>query len=330
MECFVVMEPEQLWLFDPDALDEMAHIQMQRLKFAASVRADNTREAYQIAWRDFAAWCRRKHFSSLPARSETVALYITHVLTSGRRVATANLRVSAIAHAHKAAGYPSPINPDVRAVIRGARRINKDRSIAKRAITIEDLVAICKRKTDDGTLASVRDRALLTLGFAAALRRSELVALDLRDVAFAPKGLLVTIRHSKSDPFGESQSLGISRGLRRVTCPVRSVEDWLKIRGRQPGPLLLRLGAKGEHVLTRRLCAKAVSRIVKYAVRSIGLDPAQYSSHSLRAGCATAANLNGASDLSIMERTRHRSLLMVKRYLRHNDPFAVDPLKGAL
>lgn len=79
-----------------------------------------------------------------------------------------------------------------------------------------------------------------------------------------------------------------------------------------------------------RMSGQALASVVQSAVKRAGLDPAQYGGHSLRAGCATAAAANGASDLAIMARTGHSSVAMVSRYVRHGSVFAVDPLAGVL
>lgn len=174
-----------------------------------------------------------------------------------------------------------------------------------------------------------RDRAVLLFGFASGLRRSELAVLDLVDVSSEAAGLVVQVWRSKTDQEGAGRVVGVHRGVRRATCPVRAVEAWLVERGPWPGPLFCRVSAGGT-VQRGRLSGASVAAVVKRAAERIGLDPARYGGHSLRAGCATAAAAGGASDTAIMGRTGHKSVAMVERYIRHGSLFAVDPLRGCL
>jgi integrase len=79
----------------------------------------------------------------------------------------------------------------------------------------------------------LRDTAILLLGFGGAFRRSELVALDIADVAETETGLLVTIRHSKTDQEGEGETIAIARGDR--ACPVKALRAWLEAAGIETG-----------------------------------------------------------------------------------------------
>lgn len=170
---------------------------------------------------------------------------------------------------------------------------------------------------------------MVLLGFASACRRSELAALDLADVSQVREGLVLRIVRSKTDQSGRGAELGVPRGGRAATCPVRVLQAWLVERGGWPGPLFCSFTAGGG-VTRGRLSGDAVALIVKGACVRAGLDPGRYSGHSLRAGCATAASANGAPELAIMARTRHRSVAMLGRYVRHASLFATDPLRGVL
>jgi integrase len=73
------------------------------------------------------------------------------------------------------------------------------------------MAAMIAAAEGQGTRA-IRDRAILALGLAAALRRSELVALEWRDVEMVDKGLKLTLRHSKTDQEGEGQVIAVPSG----------------------------------------------------------------------------------------------------------------------
>jgi integrase len=159
------------------------------------------------------------------------------------------------------------------------------------------------------------------LGFASDCRRSELAALQLADVRFVSQGLLVTLRKSKTDQHAQGREIGIFRGRRQETCPVRTLREWLRARGRDAGPLFNRID---KHRLPRSkagLLRRIHQRDYEAAVQLIGLDPRDYGAHSLRAGMVTAAHASGASDSAIMQRSGHKSVQTLTQYIRHADPF---------
>jgi integrase len=174
------------------------------------------------------------------------------------------------------------------------------------------------------TRVGLRDRALLLLGFAGAFRRSELVGLDVADLEFARAGVIVTLRKSKTDQEGRSRRLGIPFGSSEQTCPVRSVQAWLEAARISEGPVFRSLD-RFQQVQGARLSDKAVALIIKRRAKAVGLDPARYAGHSLRAGLATSAAAAGASERVIMSQTGHRSADMVRRYIRDGSLFTSNP-----
>lgn len=158
----------------------------------------------------------------------------------------------------------------------------------------------------------MRDRALILSGFAGAFRRSELVALDVADLAFTRDGLTVTLRRSKTDQEGQGRKIGIPYGANPDSCPVRVVQAWLKAAAIADGPVFRSINRHGR-VLPGRLAPADVARVVKKLAERAG--------HSLRAGHATAAAVAGASERSIMNQTGHRSVQMVRRYIRDGSLF---------
>lgn len=153
--------------------------------------------------------------------------------------------------------------------------------------------------------------------------------LDVEDVRFAPKGLLVQLRHSKTDQLGRGRQVGIDRGDKPDTCPVRTLKAWITCRGEQPGPLFLKVQASGD-ISHERLGPEGIARAIKRGVKRIGLNAHLYAGHSLRSGFVTAAAENGASELAIMKRTGHRSVEMVHRYFRPLEAFSTNPLQNLL
>jgi integrase len=321
-------DPEQLTLFEGGV--DLAALRRERSELAERLRSDNTRRAYAEDWADFAAWCEAAGRRSLPALGDTVSLYLVSLARAPRSLSVATLkrRLSGIAAAHLAAGVASPCGKDVYEVLAGCRRRFGRPRDCKEALAVGDLrkvLAVC----GDGARGA-RDRAILLLGFASACRRSELAALDLGDVVVGDAGVLVRIRQSKTDQLFQGQQVGVHRGSFPETCPVAALSAWLVERGSWPGPLFCFVDRRTGVVRRRPIRVWTVADVLKRCAAEAGLDPAIYAGHSLRAGCATAASANDASDLAIQRRTRHRSLGVLADYIRHGKAFVADPLAGVL
>jgi hypothetical protein len=164
----------------------------------------------------------------LPASPATVGLYLTD-RASTHRVASLRLRLVAIRQVHKLAGHRlDSTAPEIAEVLRGIIRSHGSAS-RKKAAAVTEIVRDAVRelaKTGDG-LRSRRDQALLLVGFAAALRRSELVALDVAGLAFTRDGLVLTLRRRKTDQEGQGTEIGVPIGAAELTCPVRALRAWL-------------------------------------------------------------------------------------------------------
>ena len=287
-------------------------------EYIRASKAENTLRGYQADWRDFCAWCEARGLDPLPAAPETVAAYIAEC--AGRlKVGSIQRRLNAIAEAHKAVGLESPTHsPIVSNVMKGIRRTLGTAALQKAPTLTDDIRAMIA--TTDAGLIGARDRALILLGFAGAFRRSELVGLNIEDCVFGKDGLTVTLRRSKTDQEGLGRKVGIPYGSNLETCPVRTIQAWAEQAGICAGPLFRSLNRHGQ-VQPGRLSGNDVARIVKKLTKRFGLDPAKYSGHSLRAGHATSAAIGGASERSIMNQTGHRSVQMVRRYIRDGSLF---------
>jgi integrase len=290
----------------------------QARDFIRASKAENTLRGYRSDWRDFIAWAEAHHACPLPASPETVASYIA--ACAGRlKVGTIQRRLNAIAEAHKAVGQPSPTTAGiVRNTLKGIRR-SLGTAPAQKAPALTDDIRAMIGVADDG-LIGLRDRALILLGFAGAFRRSEVVGLDVADLAFGKDGLTVLLRRSKTDQTGEGRKIGVPYGSNPDTCPVRVLQSWLEAAGIAEGAIFQSMDRHGR-LQTIRLAPADVARIVKKLALRAGLDPARYAGHSLRAGHATSAAIAGASERSIMNQTGHRSVQMVRRYIRDGSLF---------
>lgn len=285
-------------------------------------KAANTLRGYASDWRCFVEWCAAHGLTALPAEAGTLSLYLSaHALRF--KVATLERHVNAINFVHRRAGHPAPTeSPAVREFMRGLRRERGVRREGKAALSVDDLRAMVDVLPD--TVAGRRDRALILLGFAGAMRRSELAALECRDLSFVPDGLVALVRRSKTDQEGEGQEVGISYGRRPKTCPVAAVRDWLEASSLTDGPVFRPINRHGQ-VSPKPLSGDAIARIVQRLAVQAGIASAgsnmPYGAHSLRAGHATTAAGAGVEERVIMRQGRWKSERTVRSYIRHGSLF---------
>ncbi|MCF4121996.1 tyrosine-type recombinase/integrase [Antribacter sp. KLBMP9083] len=283
----------------------------------AAEHASSTLAVYASAWRIFARWCAGRGMQALPADSATVCAYLTDRAHQGKSYATLDLACAAIRYEHLRTALPNPIaDATVGRVRRGLRRIiGVAPRRQSRPLLGEDICCIVE-VIDAGTTTGVRDRALILLGFASALRRPELAALTLADLAFEPGGILVTVRRSKTDPDGRGQVIAAAAGAGRATDPVEAVRAWLQVRGTRPGALFTRVAADGT-AGPEALSGRTICRVVHDRARDAGVPADRVSTHSLRAGHATTAAMAGVPLDRIAAQTRHRDLAtLVHHHIR--------------
>jgi len=318
--------------------------------YAAAARATSTKAAYATDWRHFCDWCDVNRRRSLPAAPETVAAYLS-AFAGVLATSTLGRRRTVIRLAHRAAELEPPTDvAAVREVWAGIRRGHHTAAAAKTALWTADMARLLAPlpafddPTDPGVLIGLRDRALLLLGYAAALRRSELAALDVDDVVDNPHGLVVRIRSSKTDQDGTGAEVGIPHAQQSGMCPVTAVRTWRAV-------LATRLGVAEDHLTgalfrpidrhghlgapraasgaSARLTPAAVRLIVRRRCTAAGLSMADYAAHSLRSGFATQASANGAAERDVMRHGRWKSVTVARGYIRRGNLFT-DNAAGRL
>lgn len=297
---------------------ELARATSRAREYVAHSKAQNTLRAYRADWSAFVGWCRLTGQQALPAAPDTVAGYLA-AKAQEHKPATLQRALASIGQAHRAAGLDSPTGAAVvRETWKGITRTHGTAPRQKAPATTEVIRAMVATLPDN--LLGLRDRALLVTGFAGAFRRSELVGLNVEDLHFGKDGVTVNLRRSKTDQQGQGRTLGLPYGSNPVTCPVRCLRDWLTAAGITTGPLF-RSFRKGGTMQPGRLSDKGVALVVKKTASAVGLNPADFSGHSLRAGHATAAAERGADLGAIADQTGHKSLAMVRRYVRAGSLF---------
>jgi integrase len=202
--------------------------------------------------------------------------------------------------------------------MRGVRRAHGTAQRQEAPLLREQLFVVLGVMRDD-RLKDLRDRALLLVGFAGGLRRSELAAINLIDFEGVREGIILTIRRSKTDQDGLGRKIGVPFG-RTIHCPVRALESWLSAGRIEDEPVFRPVDRHGR-VSASRLSGEVVAFIVRDRMVTAGFDPAGCSGHSLRAGFATSATQAGISTFKIRQQTGHASDAMLSRYVRDGELF---------
>jgi integrase len=267
----------------------------------------------------------------LPAEPSTVALFVASQAKLGRSPSTLDRRLAAIRLMHVGAKVAPPHDAlEVAEVMRGIRRAWK-RPVSQKAPALEEDVKRMSAITEADTLRGLRDRAVLLLGFAGALHRSEVVALDVEDLTEQREGINIRIRTSKTDQEGDGQTVAIPRVHDSPYCPVRALQAWLQAADVTSGAVFRRM-YRGDTVGESRLTAQSVALIVKELAQNIGLDARRYAGHSLRSGFLMSAARRRASLFKMADQSRHKSLDVLREYVRNEERFedhAGDGMLGA-
>ena len=308
--------------------------------YARSAQADNTQRAYAADWRQFASWLRRQGLAETPPDPEAVGLYLaSQVERRGAELSVSTLerRLSGIAWRYRQLGQPLEIRDrHIATVLAGIRRRHGRPPLQKAAIFADELLAMLA--TLDMDLRGLRDRAILAIGFAGGLRRSEIVGLDCGPrqtedgsgwIEIFPEGALLTIRGKTG-----WREVEICRGSRADTCPIALLETWMRLGRIGHGPLFRAIARKNGGVSGDRLTDKHVVRLVKTCALAAGLrgDLAEgerrlaFGGHSLRAGLASSAQIEEAH---VQKHLGHASAEMTRRYQRKRDRFQVNLTKAA-
>lgn len=293
------------------------HLVAKAKEYATRSKAESTLRAYDSSWRAFTAWCRERNLQPLPASPAVVASYVAH-LGETLRPQTVKRHMAGIAQAHKLAGVETPTQHEaVRLTLQGLIRMKGLTVQPKKALRIEHLKLMVGPPRSDRV--EIRDSAILLLGFATGMRRSELVGLNVEDLSFEPEGIAIDIRKSKTDQQGRGRKVAVPLGHGEDTCPVRAVRQWIEAGQVETGPLFTRLDPAS--VPGQGLTGRSIALIIKKRATRAGLDPQVFAGHSLRRGFATEAVRAGASESDVARSTGHRSLATLRRYVEEGSLF---------
>ena len=320
--------------FDPERAGEVRRLAAEAATCVTQARSPGTLRAYRSAWRLYAAWCGRLGLAPLNGDPRLVGMYLTK---AAERLAVATLQVhlAAIVTAHRLVGRSLDSGHPAIALLMDGLRRRKGTAPARQATPITPALLADFVRAQPASPLGVRNRAILLTGFGGALRRSEIVALNAGDVRFVDgKGVVLTIRRSKTDPFGSGVEVAVWAASAPDLCAPSALARWLAWcnPATPEAPLFVGFRADGR-ATGRRLSDKAVARLVKDTAEAVGvadpglaertLEPSAvrpvYTGHSLRAGLATAAAEEEAQLHDVMRQTRHASVEVARRYMRSAD-----------
>ncbi len=310
--------------------------------YARAATAENTNKAYAADWKNFARWCRLKGTEPLPPSPEMIGLYLADLAggsgpSPALSVSTIERRLSGLAWNYAQRGFTlDRKNRHVATVLAGIKRKHARPPVQKEAILPEDILAMVATLGFD--LRGLRDRAILLLGYAGGLRRSEIVSLDVgKDDTIGSGGWIQILEDGAVLTLNAKsgwREVETGRGSSEQTCPVHALEQWLHFAKIDFGPVFVRTARDGKTALDARLSDKHVARLIKTTVLTSGIRAdlpkkdrlALFSGHSLRAGLASNAEVD---ERYVQKQLGHTSAEMTRRYQRRRDRFRVNLTKAA-
>ncbi|QXW18913.1 tyrosine-type recombinase/integrase [Comamonas aquatica] len=292
---------------------------VQEYMEASQARA--TKRAYASDLRHFLA-----HGGSIPCTPKRLAKYLAESANNGLAVATLARRITAIHKAHVDQKQASPAHSDiVRQVMKGIRRALGTKQRQVKPLMKDDLLAALEAiEKIRMPVRAARDRAILLIGFASAMRRSELVGVCMEHLTFSPLGLEIELPVSKTDQERHGRTVFIPRA-NGSHCPVTALIRWLQTAGIKTG-YVFRSVNRYDGIAKQGLTPQSVALIVKAAMGQIGANAKNVSGHSLRAGYCTSAAEQGQQSWQIRMQTGHKSDATLARYIRRNSRKAIPSL----
>ena len=296
-----------------DLTTEIKKLEIETLDNLKLSKAKNTVRAYKSDFNDFVLFCSKHGMQSMPTEPKIVSLYLTH-LSKHSRFSTLKRRLASINVMHKYKGhYLDTKHPIIVENLMGIKRQIGVHQKAKKPLLFNDLKQIIKviNNSELNDFKKLRDKTLILIGFSGGFRRSELVAITKDDVEFVNEGVKIFVKKSKSDQSGEGMTKAIPFFKYVEYCPVDHLKNWM---------------FENRNNLVFPISDKNVALIVKKHALKAGLDEKKYAGHSLRSGFATTTAELGASERNIMAMTGHKSVDMVRRYIREADLFKNNAL----
>ena len=239
----------------------------------------NTLRAQKCDGAIFQAFCEARGEPYLPADPKTIRAFIEHCVRTRRKPATVKRYVATVARVHIAAGLLNPCSSE--AVRLGLKKMGRETSARQdqaHPLTWKDIKEFIE--TAGEGLRADRERAMLCIAYETLARRSELAALEVKDIDFHPDGTgQALIRRGKTDAEGQGRAAYLSRES------VKWLKIWWTHAGIDEGAVFRRL--IGQHQIGGPLNPGSIAPIFKRVAQWIGMPErfvAQVSGHSTRVG----------------------------------------------
>jgi site-specific recombinase XerD len=295
--------------------NNIKELEEETLNNLRNSKANNTLRAYKSDYENFALFCSKNNFRSMPTQPKIMALYLTH-LSKTSKYSTLKRRLASISVLHKMKGhYIDTKHPIIIENLMGIKRTNGSNQKGKKPLLISDLKLLIEaiHKSKEKNNRKIRDKALVLIGFSGGFRRSELVDIEYEDLEFVLEGVKIFVKRSKTDQSGEGMTKAIPYFDGEDFCPVKALKNWIKISDLKNGKIF-------------SISDKNVALIIKKYANYAGLDSHRYAGHSLRSGFATSTAESGAEERNIMAMTGHKSTEMVRRYIKEANLFKNNAL----
>jgi len=306
--------------------------------YARMAKSDNTRCAYRAAVRAWCSWCHRHGLAPLPAKGADIAAFLAGERGRALSPNTIELRRAAIRYLHRAAGCPVPTDDVcVSEAVSGIRREAAQRGeVPKKKVAATATILRRLLAPIPYDLRGLRDRALLLVGFAGALRRSELAAIRVEQLEPTERGIKLTLPQTKGEqtrsvtvplPYGDTE-----------LCPVHALALWQQAAGITEGPVFRRIwlppgprkgGLPDEfpplppnatpRIGTAAISPQTVAQIVKARAMAAGFAWGDLGGHSLKRGALTTGMDRGIHPAKLKRLGRHKSFDVLGEYLEFGD-----------
>ena len=309
----------------------VANLKEKIADYARHAFAKNTIINYESDWKNFAIWCKLLNINPLSITHKTLTAYITTLAERRYKASTIQRKISGIVKYCETKNIHVDVqNKEFKIVWQGIRRKLGLAKQGKEPILLKDLEEILENIPQ--STAGIRDKALLMFGWFSAMRRSEIVQLNWQDITFIKEGIIVNIRQSKTDKFGEGQKIAILKRPQLYQgrpCPIKHLKSWQELNCNEAVFCSVTKGStakgstakgstaqgsrtKGGRITGIRLSGIDVARIVKKW--ALNFDVRKVAGHSLRRGFVTTAVNHGIRNHIIMKTTRHKSSKMIDDY----------------
>lgn len=286
--------------------------------------SDNTRKAYRSDIRHYEQWS-----GLLPATPEMITQYLENYAEK-LNARTLARRLIALKHWHTYQGFPDPtIHPAVTKTLAGILRIHGKPKTKAHALTVEEVTQIASYLQQDGSLAAIRDQAILLVGFFGALRRSELIAIKFEHLNWQEDGVEILLPSSKTDQLHEGQYCVLPPGIPPL-CPLNALKNWLD-RSQITSGYLFRRILQNEQIGLHPLAPLSINHILKNRAKATGMTHLTHlSSHSMRRGLATCAARAGTPLHAIMRAGRWKQTNTVIEYIEASERFTENAAANVL